>query len=91
MPDSNPYQVEILPEALTSLKRLNKPVATRIIKKIRWLAAHVETIDHVALKGEWSGYFRYRIGDYRVIYDLDREGRIVIVAVVGHRRNVYDE
>lgn len=43
-----------------------------------------------ALKGQLAGLFRYRIGDYRVVYRIDEAGGVVIVTVIAHRRDVYD-
>lgn len=42
-----------------------------------------------ALVGDYAGHWRYRIGDYRVIANIE-DGRMVIVVIaVGHRREVY--
>jgi mRNA interferase RelE/StbE len=43
-----------------------------------------------ALTGKWAGYWRYRVGDYRVICKLWDEKLIVMVVKAGHRSNVYD-
>jgi mRNA interferase RelE/StbE len=91
MPDNKPYTLEITSDAQDDLRRINKPNAERIVKKLRWLAANVTEVNHEALTGQWTGYFRWRIGDYRAIYELDHDGHILIVAVIGHRREVYDE
>jgi mRNA interferase RelE/StbE len=42
------------------------------------------------LKGELAEYYRYRIGDYRVIYLVDDETNQVIVNTITHRREVYE-
>ena len=41
------------------------------------------------LKGDLAGYYRYRVGDYRVVYEIDREQKRVVVTVIAHRREVY--
>lgn len=41
------------------------------------------------LKGDFSGYYRYRVGDYRVVYSIDDEQKQVVVAIIAHRREVY--
>jgi len=41
------------------------------------------------LKANLAGYYRYRIGDYRVIYLIDDETNQVIVDTIAHRREVY--
>ena len=42
-----------------------------------------------ALKGELNGYYRYRVGDYRVHYHIEETELELIVAVIAHRREVY--
>jgi len=41
------------------------------------------------LKGDRAGFWRYRIGDYRVLSDIQDERIIVLVLTVGHQRDVY--
>lgn len=43
-----------------------------------------------ALSGELAGLWRYRIGDYRVICDIQDERLVVFVVASGHRSNIYD-
>ena len=38
-----------------------------------------------------SKFWKVRVGDYRVIYEIDRSSGRVIILFVGHRKNVYDE
>ena len=42
------------------------------------------------LAGDWAGYFRYRVGDWRVIYRIEDDQSLVYAAVIAHRREVYD-
>ncbi|WP_265266984.1 type II toxin-antitoxin system RelE family toxin [Spirulina subsalsa] len=42
------------------------------------------------LKGDYAGYYRYRIGDYRVIYSVDDKLVQVFVIAIAHRREAYD-
>ena len=41
------------------------------------------------LKGDLAGYYRYRVGDYRVVYYIDDEQKKVFVTIIAHRREVY--
>ena len=43
-----------------------------------------------ALKGEFSGYYRYRVGDYRVIYEIDDNSKLVTILLIAHRSRVYE-
>lgn len=42
------------------------------------------------LKGEFEGYYRYRIGDYRLFYLIENEKVIVVVVDLRHRKNAYE-
>jgi mRNA interferase RelE/StbE len=42
------------------------------------------------LRGEFSGYYRYRIGNYRLFYLIEEEKLIVVVIAFKHRREAYD-
>ena len=42
------------------------------------------------LKGKFEGYYRYRIGDYRLFYLIDNDKVIVIITNFKHRKNSYD-
>ena len=43
-----------------------------------------------SLAGPLKGYWRYRVGDYRVVYRIEDDRRVVLVAIIAHRRQVYD-
>ncbi|MEH2244858.1 type II toxin-antitoxin system RelE family toxin [Nostoc sp.] len=42
------------------------------------------------MKGELSGYYRYRVGDYRVIYQIDDDLNQVTIILIQHRSRVYE-
>jgi mRNA interferase RelE/StbE len=89
MTDPQPYQLQISRTAKRDLSRLDQPIAKRIMNKLFDLASNAETTSHFALSGEWKGLYRIRIGDYRVIYDLNKDKLVILVIAVGHRRNIY--
>jgi mRNA interferase RelE/StbE len=86
-----PYVIGFKHAAVDQLKRLDRPVVERILVKLLWLARNVETIPHNALTGQWIGFYRIRIGDYRVIYRLEHDESLIIVDALGHRREIYDD
>jgi mRNA interferase RelE/StbE len=86
------WRIEFEEGALKDLKKLDKGVAGRITS---FLGTRVAKLDDPrvigsALKGSDLGEFwRYRMGDYRIICDV-RDKELVILAVsIGHRREVY--
>jgi mRNA interferase RelE/StbE len=41
------------------------------------------------LKGNFLGYWRYRIGDFRVVYRVDEKNKIITIFLIAHRRDMY--
>ena len=85
------WRIELHPEAARELKRLDRAAAARIVKT---LETRIATLDDprqlgTALKGEHAGYWRWRIGDYRVVARIEDERITILIVRVGHRREVY--
>ena len=83
------YLVEYEPEALADLEKLRKSVCQRIVNKINWLAENFDQITQQPLTADLSGFFKLRVGDYRVIYEFDPDQRIIFIDRVGHRSEIY--
>ncbi|HUT19669.1 MAG TPA: type II toxin-antitoxin system RelE/ParE family toxin [Anaerolineae bacterium] len=83
------YQVEFVPEAESDLAHLSKPIAQRVLKRLRWLAENLDAITPELLSGQWRGVFKLRVGDYRVLYTFDKAEQKIVVHLVGHRSEVY--
>ncbi len=84
------YRVEFEPQAITDLERIAASTRERILRKINWLALNFDQIFPEALKGDLSDFYKLRIGDYRVLYDLDSLNQTIVVVRAGHRREIYD-
>jgi mRNA interferase RelE/StbE len=83
--------VEFHPDAAKELKKLGRPVAARIV---RTLESRIAVLDDprglgAPLKGEHDGYWRWRIGDYRVVARIEDARITILVVRVDHRREVY--
>jgi len=63
-------------------------VKERIAQKIEWLAENLDQIIPQQLTGNLAGYYKLRVGDYRVIYDLINEEKVLIISQVGHRSEI---
>jgi mRNA interferase RelE/StbE len=83
------YSVNFESESIADLDNLTQAVRLRILNKIEWLSVNFEQIDPLPLTGQWLGFYKLRVGDYRVIYELDRESKLIIITRVGHRSEVY--
>ena len=74
-------------DAVDDLGKLDRPIRKRILTRISWFAAHFEQIIPEPLSGDFAGTYKFRVGDWRIIYRLRNE-RILILGV-GHRREIY--
>ena len=83
------YQVRILEEAARDLAKLDAVVAQRIVSRIRWLAENLDNIQPEALTGSLAGFYKQRAGDYRVVYETLHSEQVIVIHVVGHRREIY--
>lgn len=84
------YIIEYEPEALADLEKLTQAVRERVVKKINWLAENFDRVNPQSLTADLSGFFKLRVGDYRVIYEFNREEEIIFIDRIGHRREVYN-
>jgi len=68
---------------------LDKAVSRRVVDRINWLAANLDAIRLEALTGDLAELYKLRVGDYRVIYEVLREERTIVIHAIGHRREIY--
>jgi mRNA interferase RelE/StbE len=83
------YRIRILGPATRELMRLDKPVGRRIVERINWLAANLDSVVPEALAGNLAGLYKLRVGDYRVIYETLRQEETIVVHAIGHRSEIY--
>ena len=77
--------------ALKQLKKLDKPTSSRIVAYM----AEVSKLKNPRergkmLVGNLLGFWRYRVGDYRILCRIKDDELVIAVVEVGHRREVYD-
>lgn len=85
------YKVIYSENAVKDLRKIESKTAQRIIKKIRGFSEKKDIKPFAkALKG-FEGKHRFRIGDYRAIFSIDKSGKIQILMIlnVKHRKDIY--
>ena len=88
MTESWTYEVRLLVTARGQLLRVPKRIRSRLRDTIRALAADPRPAGCKKLTGG-TDYFRIRVGDYRVLYEVRDRDVLVLVIKIGHRREVY--
>lgn len=85
------WTVEVSDYAEKQLRKLDKPIQKRLLD---WLEDRIEGCKNPRhfgepLRGEMAGLWRYRIGDFRVICEIQDQQLVVLALAVGHRREIY--
>ena len=85
------WTVEVSDYAEKQLRKLDKPIQKRLLD---WLEDRIEGCKNPRhfgepLRGEMAGLWRYRIGDYRIICEIQDQQLVVLALAVGHRREIY--
>lgn len=85
------YKIELLPEAAEDFHRLDKPIAQRVLRKLRWLAENFGSLTPEPLNGKWKDLLKLRVGSYRILYIANKEKRTITVHLIGHRKDIYKQ
>lgn len=84
------WRIEIDKDVQRTMRKLDKQIAKRITAKLR----EISQLDDPrstgkALTGNLAGLWRYRVGDYRIVCDIEDGVLVILVVDVAHRREVY--
>jgi len=85
------WKVEIADVAESQLMRLDTPVRNRILNYLHDRIEGCKNPRHFGepLKANKAGLWRYRVGDFRVICEIQDKRLVVLAIAIGHRREVY--
>lgn len=86
------YRVHYHKKAQKQLQKLDKPTSKKIIS---WLTKNIDGTTQPRqhgkrLTGNLSQYWRYRVGDYRIICDIQDDKLIVLAVDIAHRKDIYE-
>ncbi len=84
------YKVVYLDQVEQDLKKLDRSIIRKILSRIETYLARDPKELGKPLKGEFQGYWRYRWGDYRVIYKISEREVLILILRISHRKDVYD-
>ena len=87
------YTIEFTERAKKQLKKLDKYISALIVG---WIEKNLNGCSNPriygkGLIGNMSGEWRYRIGDYRIIAEIQEEKIVILILDIGHRKNIYDK
>jgi Cytotoxic translational repressor of toxin-antitoxin stability system len=76
------------PKAVEALEKIEEQTRLRITEKLRELRNRPE---RVGKRLKYSEFWSLRLGDYRAIYEINRDKNQVVISFIGHRKKVYDD
>ncbi|MBL7084382.1 MAG: type II toxin-antitoxin system RelE/ParE family toxin [Candidatus Aminicenantes bacterium] len=91
MPEKN-WKVELSKEAIKDLINLDKNVSSRLVNKLNKLEISENPLslkDVRPLVGKLKGFYRLRVGEYRIIFELDRHNKRIGIHIIVLRGNAY--
>lgn len=85
------YRIDFTQDALKALKKMDRSIARLILA---WVRKNLEGCEDPRAHGKGltanrSGTWRYRVGDYRLIAEIQEEKVLILILEVGHRRDIY--
>lgn len=85
------YQVEFTKQALRQLKKLDRATAALIMG---WIKKNLVDCEDPRMHGKGltanrSGEWRYRVGDYRILAQIQEERIVILILSIGHRSEIY--
>jgi len=82
------FAVLLHPKAVRTLQKIEGPMRSRTKEKLRELGDRPERVGKLL---KHSDFWSLRVGDYRAIYEIDKNKNRVVVLFIGHRSQVYDD
>jgi len=83
-----PYQIKFQSSVEKDLRKLSSENCDRLLARIDELANEPLPVQAIKLKGT-EGLYRVRVGDYRIIYELNESTKSILIHYVRHQREVY--
>ena len=82
------YEIRVSPKAQRQYRKLSAEIQQRIGIALTKLSENPRPSGVAKLSGS-KDRWRVRVGDYRIVYTIDDKGRLVVILIVAHRREVY--
>lgn len=83
------WSVQFEKQAQKDISILDKPDRFRVVQKIEWLGKNFDDILPSTLSANFREYFKLRVGDWRVFYQVDWKEKIIYIKYLDHRSKAY--
>ncbi len=82
-------ELRFLSSAFAELSALDSREIRRIVRRLARFADNFDDMRPERLAGALSDLYKFRVGDYRVLYQLFEDGDAILIHQIGHRREIY--
>lgn len=89
MADLHNWQFDITDTGRTDLDQLGTVTRQRVLEKLRWFTDNFSNITPLPLGGRWRGFFKLRVGDWRIVYEVNYDTRRITVHGIDNRDKIY--
>jgi mRNA interferase RelE/StbE len=83
------WSLSFIREAEQDFRKLDHAYRKGIVQKLNRLVKNFDTINPLPLTGKWHGFFKLRIGNWRIIYHVNHEDLLLVVYAIGRRDKIY--
>ncbi len=83
------WKIRYTDNTFTFLEAIDRPIRHQIINRLEWFVGHFDELYPDALHEEWKGFYKFRIGDWRVVYNYETSKRLITVHHIDRRDKVY--
>ena len=81
------YEIYIYPKAEKEIEKIGKPFRDAVINKIQKLAENPYPVGSIKLTN--VDLYRIRIGNYRVLYEVEKKDKRILITRIKHRKDIY--
>ena len=85
----NKINLEFSEYALDFLEKTDKNLRKKLLAKIEFLRENFDKIPHISLSFEFRNFFKFRMGNYRIIYTFDVPQNTLKIIFIGKRDEIY--
>lgn len=83
------WRFEITDVGENDLDKLGSEIKKRIVSKIQWFIKNFEYITPIPLGEPLKGFFKFRVGDWRVAYEIENDKKLITIHAIDNRDSVY--
>ena len=83
------WRIEFEDSANHDLGKLDSHVRAAVIEKLDWLKENFKETVHFALHGAWNGFWKLRVGRWRIVYTFSESKKLITVWHIDNRDKIY--